>query len=91
MTDALLASVVTRIVEADERDSHPIARAQWAPAGCTCPWPWPLDGHIRTTCPHYMPTPAPRIPRTLDGCRQVDGTWLHGRRSGEHTCPKSVR
>jgi len=48
-----LPQIVSRLVEADERDGHPTARSQWAPDGCTCPWPWPLDGgHIRLDCPH---------------------------------------
>lgn len=87
-----LSSVVTRIAEADERDGHPVARSQWAPAGCTCPWPWPLDGgHIRLTCPHYVATPSVPIAPFLDGCHQTDGTWIHGRRDGVHTCPAWVR
>jgi hypothetical protein len=58
VTDAILASVVTRIVEADEQDGHPTARAQWAPEGCTCPWPWPLDdGHVRLDSPHRKDRP----------------------------------
>lgn len=32
------------------------------------------------------PVPAPKR-RFLEGCRQVDGTWLHGR---PHTCPAST-
>lgn len=87
-----LATVVTRLVEADERDGHPVASSQWAPDGCTCPWPWPLDGvHILLDCPHYVaPLPTPVAP-FLEGCHQTDGTWIHGRRDGKHTCPKWAR
>lgn len=84
-----LASIVTRIVEGDELSGVPTGRAQWAPGGCTCPWPWPLeDGHIRTSCPHYVPPSPPKIAATLDGCHQTDGSWIHGR---PHNCPAYLR
>jgi hypothetical protein len=87
MTDDL-ASIVTRIVEGDEQAGIPTARSQWAPDGCTCPWPWPLDGHIRLGCPHYVPPPKPKVAATLDGCHQTDGSWIHGR---PHSCPAYLR
>lgn len=91
MTDDL-ASIVTRLVEADEQAGRPTVRAQWAPPDCTCPWPWPLNGHIRVDCPHYVATPPTPIAPFLDGCHQTDGTWLHGRdENGQHTCPKLAR
>ncbi len=35
-----------------------------------------------------LPTPVAPF---LEGCHQTDGTWIHGRRDGVHTCPKWVR
>lgn len=91
MTDDL-AAIVTRLVDADERDGRPVARSRWAPVGCTCPWPFPLDGnHARLDCPHYVATPPTPVAPFLEGCHQTDGTWIHGRRNGEHTCPKWAR
>ena len=84
--------ILTRIVDADRAAGHPVARSQWAPAGCTCPWPWPLDGkHAHLGCPHYVAAQPAPVPRFLDGCRKVEGAWIHGRRDGDHTCPKWAR
>lgn len=39
------------IIDQEEAE-HGLARSQWAPTECTCPWPWPIGGsHIRTSCP----------------------------------------
>jgi hypothetical protein len=69
------------MLRTDEAANGPLGRAQWAPADCTCPWPWPTaDGHVRLDCPHYAVPPRPvrgRNPYTE--CRRVDGTWIHGK------------
>jgi len=54
-----LVAAVNAVVDADERAGIPIARSQWAPEDCTCPWPWPLGGHVRVDCPHYRAKPMP--------------------------------
>lgn len=88
MTDDL-PSIVTRLVNADEQRGRPVARAQWAPADCCCPWPWPLDGgHIRLDCPHYLAAPQTPVAPFLEGCHQTDGAWVHGR---PHSCPSYLR
>lgn len=70
-------------------NGYPVARSQWAPAGCTCPWPWPLDGvHVREGCPLYVAPPPTPVAPFLEGCHQTDGTWIHGR---PHDCPKWAR
>lgn len=87
-----LETVVNAIVADDVRNGHPIARSKWAPADCTCPWPWPMSGgtHILTSCPHYAASarPAPGC-NTRIGCQRHDsGTWVHG---DPHDCPRWVR
>lgn len=82
------AGVLGAFFDAEERRGGPLPRSRWAPAGCTCPWPWPTDGrHVRQGCPHYAPPPVPDSYRASPqvGCRQVDGTTIHGR---PHTCPQ---
>lgn len=51
-----------------------------------------LDGvHVREGCPHYVAVPPTPVAPFLGRCHQTDGTWIHGRRNGEHTCPKWAR
>jgi hypothetical protein len=56
---APLVAAVNAVIEDDERNGIPVARSQWTPEDCTCPWPWPLDGHVRLDCPHYQAKPLP--------------------------------
>lgn len=78
------------MLRTDEAANGPLGRAQWAPAGCICPWPWPLEGHVRLDCPHYEAPARPVVgANPYTECRRVDGTWVHG--GPEHTCPRWVR
>jgi len=74
----------------DEAVNGPLGRAQWAPATCICPWPWPMDDeHVRLDCPHRREPAKPVVGRNPQiGCRKVDGTTIHGR---PHDCPKWMR
>ncbi len=86
-----LEAAVGAVVEDERRSGRPIARSQWAPRDCTCPWPWPLDGrHILAECPRYEAPPKPIVGRnTRVGCQRYEsGTWVHG---APHDCPRWAR
>jgi hypothetical protein len=42
---------ISALIDREEAE-YGIAKSQWAPQDCTCPWPWPLNGHhVRSNCP----------------------------------------
>ena len=75
----------------DEAANGPLGRAQWAPAGCTCPWPWPMDGeHVRLDCPHRREPAKPVVGRSaFTECHKTDGTWVHAK--PHDGCPNWTR
>lgn len=65
----------------EESANGPLGRAKWAPAGCICPWPWPMNGeHVRSDCPHRREPAKPFVGRSaFTECHKTDGTWVHSK------------